>query len=232
MSARGGGALFLDTVLNGASWDGGARRHRCRAGRGGLRARRPGPRLRRGAAAGAPRPRVARHGVLPRRRTPSWRRATRSARAASACSSSIGTCTTGTAPRRSWSTTRPSATSRCTSIPGIRARAWPTSAAWATSSTCRAVRGRRRSGTWRTSGPRSRPRRRGGRPISCSSPPGSTPCAATRSAVSPSSPTHYADLTRRLRERLPDVPMVGLLEGGYVPSRLADGVLAHVLALA
>jgi acetoin utilization deacetylase AcuC-like enzyme len=45
-------------------------------------------------------------------------------------------------------------------------------------------------------------------------------------------PGHYADLTRRLRERLPTVPIAGLLEGGYVPSRLADGVLAHVRALA
>lgn len=45
-------------------------------------------------------------------------------------------------------------------------------------------------------------------------------------------PAHYAGLTRRLRERLPRVPVVGLLEGGYVPRRLADGVLAHVLALA
>ena len=45
-------------------------------------------------------------------------------------------------------------------------------------------------------------------------------------------PAHYADVTRRLREHLPDVPIVGLLEGGYVPSRLADGVLAHILALA
>jgi acetoin utilization deacetylase AcuC-like enzyme len=44
-------------------------------------------------------------------------------------------------------------------------------------------------------------------------------------------PEHYADLTRRLRERLPAAPIVGLLEGGYVPSRLADGVLAHALAL-
>jgi acetoin utilization deacetylase AcuC-like enzyme len=44
-------------------------------------------------------------------------------------------------------------------------------------------------------------------------------------------PEHYADLTRRLRERLP-APIVGLLEGGYVPARLADGVLAHVRALA
>jgi acetoin utilization deacetylase AcuC-like enzyme len=45
-------------------------------------------------------------------------------------------------------------------------------------------------------------------------------------------PQHYADLTRRLRERLPDAPIVGLLEGGYVPARVADGALAHVLALA
>ena len=44
-------------------------------------------------------------------------------------------------------------------------------------------------------------------------------------------PVHYADLTRRLRERLPGVPIVGLLEGGYVPERLAEGVAAHVLAL-
>lgn len=41
-------------------------------------------------------------------------------------------------------------------------------------------------------------------------------------------PHHYAEWTRRLRERFPAVPMVSLLEGGYVPSRLADGVLAHL----
>jgi acetoin utilization deacetylase AcuC-like enzyme len=45
-------------------------------------------------------------------------------------------------------------------------------------------------------------------------------------------PGHYADLTNRLRERLPRAPMVGLLEGGYTPARLADGVLAHLGALA
>jgi acetoin utilization deacetylase AcuC-like enzyme len=44
-------------------------------------------------------------------------------------------------------------------------------------------------------------------------------------------PEHYADLTRRLCERLPKAPIVGLLEGGYTPSRLADGVLAHIGAL-
>ena len=45
-------------------------------------------------------------------------------------------------------------------------------------------------------------------------------------------PDHFADVTRRLRERLPDIPIVGMLEGGYDPPRLAEGVLAHVLALA
>jgi len=45
-------------------------------------------------------------------------------------------------------------------------------------------------------------------------------------------PGHYADLTLRLRERLPRTPIVGLLEGGYTPSRIADGALAHIGALA
>ncbi len=45
-------------------------------------------------------------------------------------------------------------------------------------------------------------------------------------------PEHYADLTRRLRERLPATPIVGVLEGGYIPERLAEGAAAHVLALA
>jgi acetoin utilization deacetylase AcuC-like enzyme len=44
-------------------------------------------------------------------------------------------------------------------------------------------------------------------------------------------PVHYADLTRRLRERFARTPIVGMLEGGYTPSRVADGVLAHVGAL-
>ncbi len=44
-------------------------------------------------------------------------------------------------------------------------------------------------------------------------------------------PEHYADLTLRLRERLPQAPVVGLLEGGYIPARLAEGVLAHAGAL-
>ncbi len=45
-------------------------------------------------------------------------------------------------------------------------------------------------------------------------------------------PEHYADLTTRLRERVPGCPVVGLLEGGYIPDRLAAGVSAHVRALA
>jgi acetoin utilization deacetylase AcuC-like enzyme len=45
-------------------------------------------------------------------------------------------------------------------------------------------------------------------------------------------PEHFADLTLRLRDRLPDTPIVGLLEGGYLPARLAEGALAHLRALA
>jgi acetoin utilization deacetylase AcuC-like enzyme len=44
-------------------------------------------------------------------------------------------------------------------------------------------------------------------------------------------PEHYADLTARVRHRLPAAPIVGMLEGGYRPERLADGVLAHLRAL-
>jgi acetoin utilization deacetylase AcuC-like enzyme len=44
-------------------------------------------------------------------------------------------------------------------------------------------------------------------------------------------PAHYRDLTVRLRDSLPGVPVAGLLEGGYVPTRLAEGVLAHLAAL-
>jgi acetoin utilization deacetylase AcuC-like enzyme len=45
-------------------------------------------------------------------------------------------------------------------------------------------------------------------------------------------PPHYAELTTRLRDHLRGVPIVGLLEGGYIPARLAEGVVAHVRALA
>jgi len=44
-------------------------------------------------------------------------------------------------------------------------------------------------------------------------------------------PEHYADLTNRIRERHPALPIVGVLEGGYIPERLAAGVAAHVVAL-
>ncbi|MEP7227351.1 MAG: histone deacetylase [Gemmatimonadales bacterium] len=44
-------------------------------------------------------------------------------------------------------------------------------------------------------------------------------------------PEHFADWTIRLRDRLPAVPIVGMLEGGYLPKRLAEGVAAHLGAL-
>lgn len=42
----------------------------------------------------------------------------------------------------------------------------------------------------------------------------------------------YADLTARIRSALPGVPIVGVLEGGYIPDRIAEGALAHIHALA
>jgi acetoin utilization deacetylase AcuC-like enzyme len=44
-------------------------------------------------------------------------------------------------------------------------------------------------------------------------------------------PEHYAELTHRLRNLPGAPPLVGLLEGGYIPSRLADGAVAHLAAL-
>jgi len=44
-------------------------------------------------------------------------------------------------------------------------------------------------------------------------------------------PSDFARITARLRERLPGVPIVATLEGGYIPRRLADGVAATVTAL-
>ena len=44
-------------------------------------------------------------------------------------------------------------------------------------------------------------------------------------------PEHYAALTERLRDRLPATPIAGMMEGGYNPGRLADGVAAHLRAL-
>ena len=45
-------------------------------------------------------------------------------------------------------------------------------------------------------------------------------------------PEHYAQWTTRLRDRFPRVPILGMLEGGYAPERVAEGVLATVRALA
>ena len=41
-------------------------------------------------------------------------------------------------------------------------------------------------------------------------------------------PEHYAIWVKRLREQFADVPIVALMEGGYVPARLAAGVVATV----
>ena len=45
-------------------------------------------------------------------------------------------------------------------------------------------------------------------------------------------PADYVTWVDRLRERHPGVPIVALMEGGYVPPRLADGVVATVRAMA
>jgi acetoin utilization deacetylase AcuC-like enzyme len=44
-------------------------------------------------------------------------------------------------------------------------------------------------------------------------------------------PEHYAHWVTRLREKHPTVPIVGMMEGGYAPDRLAAGVVATVTAL-
>ncbi len=44
-------------------------------------------------------------------------------------------------------------------------------------------------------------------------------------------PPDYARVIDILRERCPDTPIVGLLEGGYAPARLAEGVVATLHAL-
>jgi acetoin utilization deacetylase AcuC-like enzyme len=44
-------------------------------------------------------------------------------------------------------------------------------------------------------------------------------------------PEHYAELVGSLRSRCPGAPLIGLLEGGYVPDRVAQGLLATLEAL-
>jgi acetoin utilization deacetylase AcuC-like enzyme len=44
-------------------------------------------------------------------------------------------------------------------------------------------------------------------------------------------PEHYAELTTRFRALRGAPALVGVLEGGYIPSRLADGAMAHLTAL-
>lgn len=41
----------------------------------------------------------------------------------------------------------------------------------------------------------------------------------------------YAEVTQRIRTAFPKAPIVGFLEGGYIPERLAEGALAHIMAL-
>jgi len=43
-------------------------------------------------------------------------------------------------------------------------------------------------------------------------------------------PAHYGDLTGRLRSRFPRSAFASVLEGGYAPDRLAEGVIAHLTA--
>jgi acetoin utilization deacetylase AcuC-like enzyme len=44
-------------------------------------------------------------------------------------------------------------------------------------------------------------------------------------------PEHYAELVHRLEQAAPETPIVGLMEGGYIPERLAAGVVATLEAL-
>jgi acetoin utilization deacetylase AcuC-like enzyme len=44
-------------------------------------------------------------------------------------------------------------------------------------------------------------------------------------------PPHYAELVEALRTAAPDAPIAVLLEGGYDPARIADGVVATLRAL-
>lgn len=44
-------------------------------------------------------------------------------------------------------------------------------------------------------------------------------------------PEHYADVVEWLRTRCPEVPIVAVLEGGYAPARVAEGVVATLKAL-
>lgn len=44
-------------------------------------------------------------------------------------------------------------------------------------------------------------------------------------------PPHYAELVEALRIAAPDAPIAVLLEGGYAPARIADGVVATLRAL-
>ena len=120
--------------------------------------------------------------------------------------------------------------SRCTSTRGIPAPAWPTSAASATCSTCHGGRASRPlyvADLWAAIVAATTDWEPDLVLISA----GFDAMAGDPLGGFTLEPEHYVDLTRRLRERLPRTPIVGLLEGGYTPSRVADGALAHIGAL-
>ena len=191
MSARGGGALFLRHGAQRRELGRGARRHRRGARRRRSRARRrgatPSPRCARRATTRS-RPAAMGFCLVEQRRR---RRAARAAaRPRSACSSSTGTCTTATAPRR-WC--EHDATIRYVSL---HQHPWYPGTGMADErgvgnvfnvprGTGRAAGALRR----RSLGRDRRRDHRAGRPTWCSSPPASTPCWAIRSAASRSSPS-------------------------------------------
>jgi acetoin utilization deacetylase AcuC-like enzyme len=45
-------------------------------------------------------------------------------------------------------------------------------------------------------------------------------------------PEHYGELVARMRERFPGVPLAAILEGGYVPPRVAAAVVEVARRLA
>ena len=232
MSARGGGAIFLDTVLNGVELGRRARRHRRGAGgadpcAGGRR-----PRLRRRAAAGPPCPGLAGHGLLPgvQRRGRGAHAPARTGRERVLIVDWDVHHGNGTQ-----ALVEHDATIRYVSL---HQHPWYPGTGMADERGVGNVFNVPR-------GPGAPP----GRYVDdlwaaiVAATAGWTPDLVLVSAGFDAmlgdplggftlEPEHYADLTRRLRDRLPAAPIVGLLEGGYVPGRLADGVLAHVRALA
>ena len=228
MSARGGGALFLDTILNDASWAAAlgaagavlAAVDHAHAGRGNAFAavRPPGHHALAGKG----------DGLLPAEQR-GHRGAARAAGGPGAgADRGLGRPPRERHPGPDGAGPERCATSRCTSTPGIRGRGWRRSAAWATCSTCPGGRAVRRRCTWRTSGARSSPPPRDGSRIWSWCRPGSTRWLGDPLGGFTLEPGHYAISPFGSATACPACRSSGLLEGGYVPARLAEGVLAHV----